>query len=271
MTKVIRFHRNTFQKTRWIGVDLNTTGHAVVAADLVSGKVMKLGKKLHYARTSSTQNCTKLYRERKLWKLKKVKSREKREFKAALHKIARQIVGFAESFCAGIKFEKLFSVRYPCKREMEDAYEFSFDNGSFVTLLHLVEKRAFNRGIPVLYVNPSNTSRRCSRCGGFGRRVRKRFECPQCGRVVHADVNAAFNIAATSCTSDRTEIHLLRASRKMMRKRARADQAVPGGGIFAGSDLSCHPEMLSRWENIQGILENLTVPAERSSPDTRGE
>lgn len=257
MTKVIRFHRNAFLQTRWIGVDLNTTGHAVVAADLVSGKVMKLGKKLHYGRTSSIQNCTKLYRERKLWKLKKVKSREKKEFKAALHKIARQIVGFAESFCAGIKFEKLFSCRYLHQREVEDSYEFSFDNGSFVALLHLVEKRALNRGIPVLYVNPSNTSKRCSRCGGFGRRVRKRFECPQCGRVIHADVNAAFNIAATSCTSDKAEIHLLRASRKMMRKRARADQAVQERGVLAGPDLSCHQEMLSRWEDIQGYPEGL--------------
>ena len=61
---------------------------------------MKLGKNLHYRRTYSTQNCTKLYHEKKLWKLGKVKSREKKEFKAALHKIARQIIRFAESACA---------------------------------------------------------------------------------------------------------------------------------------------------------------------------
>ena len=109
---MIRFHNDSFLHSHWIGVDLNTTGHAVVAADLVSGKVMKLGKKQRYARTSSTTNCTKLYREGKFWKLKKVKSREKKEFRAALHKIARQIVHFAESSCAGIKFEKLFSYRY---------------------------------------------------------------------------------------------------------------------------------------------------------------
>jgi putative transposase len=246
---VIRFHHDASLHARWIGVDLNTTGHAVVAADLLSGRVMKLGKKLQYSKTSSTKNCTKLYHENKLWKLKKMKTREKKEFRAALHKIARQIVNFAESACAGIKFEKLFSYRYLHHHEVGDSYEFSFENGSFISLLHLVEKRALNRGIPVLYVNPANTSKRCSRCGGFGRRVRKRFECPQCGRVIHADVNAAFNIAATSCNSDREELHRMRTSRRMMRKLARAVRTLPGDGVPVVPDLSCHREMLSRWDD----------------------
>jgi len=243
---VIRFHNDSSPHSRWIGVDLNTTGHAVVAADLMSGKVMKLGKKLHYARTFSTANCTKHYREGKLWKLKKVKSREKKEFRASLHKIARQIVNFAESSCAGIKFEKLFSYHCLYNHTVEDSYEFSFENGSFIALLHLVEKRALNRGIPVRYVNPSNTSKRCSRCGGFGKRVRKRFECPQCGKVIHADVNAAFNIAATSCITDRMEIHRLCASRKLMRKDARAELVMSESRTLAVPDSTSYRKMLPR-------------------------
>jgi putative transposase len=218
---VIRFHHDVFSHSRWIGIDLNTTGHAVVAAEILSGRIMKLGKKMQYTRTSSVKNCTKLYRENKLWKLKRMKTREKKEFKAALQKIARQIVNFADAACAGIKFEKLFSYRYLNHHQVEDSYEFSFENGSFVTLLQLVEKRALNRGIPVLYVNPANTSKRCSRCGEYGKRVRKRFECPQCGLVIHADVNAAFNIAAASCVSEKAELHRMRTSRRQMRKLAR--------------------------------------------------
>ena len=250
---MIRFHKNTVLQTRWIGVDLNTTGHAVVVADPIGGKVMKLGKKLHYRRTSSTKNCTKLYEEDNLWKLKKIKSREKKEFRAALHKIARQIVGFAESTCAGIKFEKLFSYRYLCCHEVRDSYEFSFDNGSFVTLLNLVEKRALNQGIPVQYVNPSNTSKKCSRCGGFGRRIRKRFECPQCGRVIHADVNAALNIAATPCVSEKTDLSLERASRKMMRKLARAGRNLPECGVPVITDISGNRELFPRWGDASAL------------------
>ncbi|MDD5024825.1 MAG: zinc ribbon domain-containing protein [Methanoregula sp.] len=250
MSKVIRIHYNAFPCTRWIGIDLNTTGHAVVAADLQTGKVMKLGKKMQY--TTTVTNCTKLYHKNKLWKLKRMKTREKKEFKATIQKIARQIVRFADAACAGIKFEKLFSYRHLHHREIEESYEFSFENGSFVALLHLVEKHAQNCGIPVVYVNPANTSKRCSRCGAFGTRVRKLFECPRCGRILHADVNAAFNIAAMPCTSDKAKFHELRTSRKMLRKLARAHLVSREGGIPAVPDFSYPRVMLSPWDKAAG-------------------
>jgi putative transposase len=210
---------------RWIGIDLNTTGYAVVVVDPASRRVLKLGKRTRYAPSTVSKNCTKLYHEGKLWKLKKQKTRERRDFKASLNKIARQIVSFAESACAGIKFEKLFAYRNGHTGDEEGSYEFSFSNGSFLSLFHQVEKRALGRGIPVLYVDPSNTSKRCSRCGRFGRRLRKRFECPHCGFVIHADVNAAFNIAARSAFSEKAELDRLRADRKKMRRRAREQAA----------------------------------------------
>jgi putative transposase len=186
-----------FISTRWIGVDLNTTGHVAVAADPKSGKVMKLGKNIHYVHNQSSKNCTKLWKEGKLWKLKKIKNRKRKDFKAALNKISRQIVSFAESLGSGIKFEKLFSQRYSPKKEPGGFYEFSFKNGSFFSLQRQVEKRALDRGIPVMYINPYSTSKRCSRCGCRGRRLKKQFECPHCGYITHADVNAAFNIASS--------------------------------------------------------------------------
>lgn len=148
------------------------------------------------------KNCTQLYKSGKLWKLKKFKSRERTIFRNAIHKISKQIVSFAESLGSGIKFEKLFNSRYYLRQESTNYSEFSFDNGSFFFLQKMVEKKATRLGIPVIYVNPAYTSKRCSRCGGFGRRYRKRFECPHCGYVVHADVNAAFNIASASFRTD---------------------------------------------------------------------
>ncbi|MDD5143527.1 zinc ribbon domain-containing protein [Methanoregula sp.] len=195
---MIRFHSSTSLTTRWIGVDLNTTGHVAVAADPKSGKVMKLGKNIHYVHSHPIKNCTKLYKEGKLWKLKKAKTRERKKFKSALHAICRQIVSFAEALGTGIKFERLFSPRYSHRKDRCGPFVFSFENDSFFSLQRQVERRALERGIPVIYVNPEYTSKRCSRCGHFGRRTRKHFECPHCGFVAHADVNAAFNIARTS-------------------------------------------------------------------------
>lgn len=226
-------HPETLIATRWIGVDLNTTGHVAVAADILSGKTMKLGKNIHYNHHQSSKNCTKFYKEGKLWKLKKLKSRERKTFKSALNAISRQIVSFAESLGSGIKFERLFSPRYSHKSSVERSFEFSFDNGSFYTLQRQVEMRAIGRGIPVIYVNPAYTSKRCCRCGSFGHRAKKRFECPNCGYVAHADVNAAFNIAATSLRSASGEFlaHLneeaQRLGTKELRRKARAG-SVPG-------------------------------------------
>jgi putative transposase len=233
---VVEFHSSGLIATRWIGVDLNTTGHVAVAADPHSGKVMKLGKNTNYVRSHSSNNCTKLYKEGKLWKLKRFKSREKKIFKAALHAISRQIVSFAESLGSGIKLEKLFSARYTHREPAAALFEFSFENGSFFSLQRLVERRAHDRGIPVMYVNPAYTSKRCSRCGGFGRRTRKRFECPHCGFITHADVNAAFNIAVTSIKpakifdlSDEREAERCRITKKQVR---RMSQKIPPCSTF---------------------------------------
>lgn len=251
--KVIRFHRAILKPPRWIGVDLNTTGHVAVAADPKSGKVMKLGKNIHSVHSHSQKNCTKLFREGKLWKLKISKTHERKKFKSAIHAISRQIVSFAESLGSGIKFEKLFSARCIIHSDRAAPVTFSFANGSFFSLQQMVERRAAEHGIPVIYVNPAYTSKRCSRCGGYGRRTRKQFECPHCGYMAHADVNAAFNIACTSLRSAVSGTHAdhtserTRLSKKEMRKLVRSGipAVTPAMGILP--DI---PE-----ENILAVLE----------------
>jgi putative transposase len=250
---VIKVHQTTLIATRWIGVDLNTTGHVAVAADILSGKTMKLGKNIHYNHRQSSKNCTKLWKEGKLWKLKKIKSRERKTFKSALNAISRQIVSFAESLGSGIKFEKLFSPRYSHRHGADGSYEFSFDNGSFFSLQQQVEKRAWDRGIPVIYVNPAYTSKRCSRCGQFGRRSRKHSECPHCGYMANADVNAAFNIAATSLRNASGEylahgqhepIHL---GKKELRRQIQSQRVSPQPVSTVTS--------LTSGENLLAVLE----------------
>ncbi|MDD1685691.1 RNA-guided endonuclease TnpB family protein [Methanoregula sp.] len=240
---MIRFHPSTILTTRWIGVDLNTTGHVAVVADPESGKVLKLGKNIHHLHAHSIKNCTKLFKEGKLWKLKKTKTREQKEFRSALHAICRQIVSFAEHMGTGIKFERLFSTRYSRPKNASDPFTFSFGNGSFFSLQRLVEKKAHDRGIDVIYVNPAYTSKRCSRCGHFGRRSQKHFECPHCGYVAHADVNAAFNIAATplyySVPDSMTELTAeeMRFTKKQLRRMNRAMKTrtpTPAPAITSG-------------------------------------
>ena len=192
---MIEVHFAILNEIHWIGVDLNTTGHVAVAADPNSGKIVKLGKSIHNVHNHAVNNCTKLWKENKLWKLKKYKTKERKTIQNSpcRHRPADRILCRFTRF--GYQVRKLFSAGYSLHGSPLHPFEFSFGNGSFFTLQKMVERRAYNRGIPVIYVNPAYTSKRCSRCGEIGRRTRKQFECPDCGFVAHADVNAAFNIA----------------------------------------------------------------------------
>src|SRR6266542_5581819 len=59
--------------------------------------------------------------------------------------------------------------------------------------------KAEERGCTVVAVDPRHTSQACSCCGHTARnnrRSRGRFVCRKCGFELHADLNAARNIAA---------------------------------------------------------------------------
>ena len=108
-------------------VDLNTNRHAAVAAEMFSGKVLKLGKNVHYSDEATPKTSWKVTTETAK---KSKKSRERRAFKAALNKLSRQIVSFAESLRSGIKFENSLSSRYSHAHEDAAGFiEFSFGNG----------------------------------------------------------------------------------------------------------------------------------------------
>lgn len=196
----------------YIGVDRNTRGHIAVVADPNSGKVWKLGK-MRYHTHQKYENIKNRLRERgKNKQLKAVKQREKNIVKDLNHKISRKIVDVALYNGCGIKLENLKGIRKlngkinsarkgkQNKNKAEKltcSNEYSLNNWSFNQLQQFIEYKARLRGVEVVYIDPYATSKKCSRCGHTGNRHSKLFECPHCGHVDQADVNAAFNIALT--------------------------------------------------------------------------
>ena len=72
----------------------------------------------------------------------------------------------------------------------------SSHDAGFGLFRQMLEYKAESAGIPVIAVNPSNTTQACSRCGSIvpkGLSVRA-HECPDCGLILDRDVNAARNI-----------------------------------------------------------------------------
>lgn len=171
----------------WIGVDLNTTGYTAVVAHPASGGVVMLGERQQTALgCGSASKCKKI---------RALRNRERAVQRDQNQRIAKEIVKMARQLGCGIKFEDLSGAGFAGRAKQSTPLPFSRREGSFYHLQKLVEARAQSAGVRIVYVDPALTSQQCSRCGEPGIRKGKRFSCPHCGYVDHADANAAFNIA----------------------------------------------------------------------------
>jgi putative transposase len=180
----------------FIGVDLNTTGYIAVVANSKTGKTIKLGKKAEHTHKKYRDIRKQLQKKGKYRKVKQIKNRESRIVRELNHQISRKIVDTAFEEKCGIRLEDLNGIRHNAK--CAKSFRYSLNSWSFYQLKLMMEYKAKLLGVTVEYVDPAYTSKTCSRCGSLGNRNGKKFECPICGHVDHADVNAAFNIAKPS-------------------------------------------------------------------------
>jgi putative transposase len=77
-------------------------------------------------------------------------------------------------------------------------------NWAFDQLRQFLGYKAEAAGVPLVAVDPRNTSRTCSRCGHCEKANRKsqaKFHCLSCGFDVNADFNAAVNIGVRAESS----------------------------------------------------------------------
>ena len=127
-------------------------------------------------------------------KLKQLSGRERRWITTMLHQISR---AFVDTLKEGdyVVMEKLDGIRDSTKHRK--GYNATFHSWAFNRLQQMIEYKCLERGIPVVYIDPANTSRKCPRCGTIDRRNRNgnRFRCVNCGFQHNADYVASVNLS----------------------------------------------------------------------------
>ncbi|GAB2883610.1 RNA-guided endonuclease TnpB family protein [Streptomyces mayteni] len=178
----------------FLGVDLGIVNVATTS----DGEIMA-GRRLNRYRQRHRDLRAKLQKKRtKSAKraLKRVRRREARHATNTNHVIAKKLVATAERTSRGIALEDLSGIRQRVTARKDQRAR--LHSWAFAQLGAFVEYKARRAGVPVVHVDPRNTSRQCSKCWHTHRSNRvdqARFACRSCGVVLHADRNGSRNIA----------------------------------------------------------------------------
>ena len=179
--------------TDFIGVDLGVVNIATTSdgqnfagshLNKIRRRSYRLRKKLQ---AKGTRSARRLLRNRR---------RKERRFAVDVnHKISKMIVGRAKRTGKGLALENLKGIRNRIRAARN--VRRSLHSWAFADLLAKVTYKATLAGVPLVLVDPRNTSRTCSKCGHCekaNRRTRDRFKCRHCGYEACADANGAENI-----------------------------------------------------------------------------
>lgn len=147
-------------------------------------RLLKLRSNLQKVKTKSSKK-----------KLKKISGKERRFRTDVNHCISKKLVQKAKDTNSSIVLEDLTYINERTTvRKKNRAERLSW---SFYQLRQFIEYKACLSGVPVILIDPRNTSRTCSCCGHCEKANRKNqaeFICKSCGFSENADYNAAKNI-----------------------------------------------------------------------------
>jgi IS605 OrfB family transposase len=187
-----------------IGVDLGLNQLATVAAVPADHPRRKedvlffSGKPVQHRRRRFAVLRQELQEKKILSEVKERRDQECRWMTTLNHQISRQIVDFAARYERPvIVLENLTHIRERVRQQRKQ--NLLLHSWAFGQLQRFIVEKAQAAGIPVVFVDPAYTSQKCSRCGHVlkSQRNGRAFRCVQCGYQLHADLNAALNIAAT--------------------------------------------------------------------------
>ncbi|WP_137288615.1 RNA-guided endonuclease InsQ/TnpB family protein [Natronorubrum halophilum] len=179
--------------TTSVGVDIGETvvyAAAVVSGDDVNQVEIKSGREFRHHRELLDQKRSRLSEQGDLRGVRQCRGERERYTEHVLDTASREIVELADIHRpAVIVLEDLTNYRETAEDPIHD--------WPYSMLQEKIAYKATAAGIPVETVDPRDTSITCRKCGQTNRDYREGtgFHCTRCGYTVHADVNAAINIA----------------------------------------------------------------------------
>jgi IS605 OrfB family transposase len=177
----------------WLGVDLGIANIAVDSdGQEYSGSPIKNVRHRHRRLRQKLQRKGTLGTHRRL---KQLAGKEQRFARHVNHTISKHLVHKAQDTRRGVALENLSDIR--ARITVRKSQRASLHSWSFYQLRSFIEYKAQRAGVPVVAVDPRNTSRTCPACGCIdkaNRRTQANFSCIQCGFAASADYVAAINI-----------------------------------------------------------------------------
>ena len=178
-----------------LGIDL---GIVEIATDSTgesfNGSLIESKRQWYAERRSTLQSIGTPSAKRHL---KRLAGKEKRFRADVNHCISKTLVKKAKDTGRAIALEDLSGIRD--RITVRKAQRARHHRWSFFQLRAFLTYKAILAGVPIVSVDPRNTSRTCNVCGHCEKKNRKsqsEFVCRSCGHSVNADFNAACNIAA---------------------------------------------------------------------------
>ena len=127
--------------------------------------------------------------------LKKLSGKEHRFATNTNHIISKEIVNKAKGTSSAIAIEDLTGIRM--RETVKKRNKYIHNSWAFYQLRLFIEYKAKEAGIPVIVIDPHNTSRECPNCHTISKKNRPErsiFKCISCGVKGEADYIASLNI-----------------------------------------------------------------------------
>ena len=176
------------------GVFVKSDGGAALKADYRDVAIIQ---QMHHDRRRRLQKKKSHDRRTARSLCRREGSREHRRIEYRLHHVARAVLSFAERNRSAIVLEDLKGFKPNSGKEMNRR----LSAWPRRNLHRIIEYKAQWRGIPVVKVDPRNSSRKCPICGKIqDSRMGTEFVC-ECGWHLDRHINASLNLLQTAISN----------------------------------------------------------------------